>query len=155
MIDKRRRQLRFRSITLVLLAFGAVGCSDELGPEPLAVARIKGVVTNGRLPVCNGWIEFIPVDGTVGNVYSARIHDDGSFDAARVAVGINLIRMAHVSLGSNVAERVFGAYHSPIRRVIAPQLTEPIVIDLVDESVRYKMRSPAPNSPPSKAGDPQ
>jgi hypothetical protein len=149
MIDKRRRPMWFRSISLASLALGAAGCADELGPVSMAVAPVKGVVTNGRIPVRNGWIEFIPIDGTVGNPYSARIREDGSFEAARVAVGMNLIRMAHVSLGSNVAERVFGAYHSPIHRVIAPQSTEPLVINLIDESVRHRMR------PPASAGDAQ
>ena len=98
----------------------------------------------------NGWIEFIPVDGTIGNPFSAKIHEDGSFEADRVAVGVNLIRLGNTSLSSKKAERLFGAYHSPIRRIIPARSTEPIVINVFDEAVRFKMRPPGSQSAPPK-----
>ena len=75
------------------------------------------------------------MDGTVGKLRSARIRSDGSFEADRVAVGINLIRLANAPLGSVGAERLFGSYHSPIRRTIPDSSTEPLVIDVVDEAI--------------------
>jgi hypothetical protein len=156
MIDKRRQHSWFRLITLATLALAQAGCADELGPEPMAVVRVTGMVSNGRSPVRNGWIEFIPLDGTVGNPYSARIREDGSFVADRVSVGLNLIRLAHVSLGSNDAERMLGAYHSPIRRVISARSTKPLNINVFDEILQSKTHPPGrPNSPPREAGDPQ
>lgn len=140
MIDKARRQWWLRSLMLAAPFIVASGCTEELGPERMEVARVKGFVTNGRLPVRSGWIEFIPVDGTVGNPCSARIHEDGSFDAPHVAVGTDLIRLAHVSLRSVDAERLFGAYHSPIRRVIPQKPTDPILVDVVQETIRYNVR---------------
>ena len=88
MIDKRRdgfvasgdrAGVRWRS--------GRWGCSEELGPEHMPVARVKGFVKEGVRPVSEGWIEFIPVDGTVGNLCSARLHADGSFEAEHVRGG--------------------------------------------------------------------
>src|SRR5947209_4945853 len=81
-----------RSALLIGAALLPVGCSEELGPVPMPVARVHGVVTEGHRPVAGGWIEFMPVDGTVGNLRSARLEPDGSFAADRVAVGVNAIR---------------------------------------------------------------
>ena len=43
---------------LAWLAIGPSGCSEELGPEHMAVARVKGFVKEGLRPVSGGWIEF-------------------------------------------------------------------------------------------------
>jgi hypothetical protein len=154
MIDTPRCHSWFRSLVLAALALAASGCSEELGPERMVVARVKGVVTYGRFPVRRGWIEFVPVDGTIGDLCSARIHEDGSFEADHVAVGVNLIRLANVPLGSSDVERLFAAYHSPIRRRILPQPTEPIKVDVFDETVHYKMRRKSGiDFPQSEAGE--
>ncbi len=85
----------------------AAGCSEELGPERMPVTRIKGVVREGSRPVSGGWIEFIPVDGTVGNLCSARLGPDGSFDADKVPVGVNLIRLVNAPLTSAGRNRIW------------------------------------------------
>jgi hypothetical protein len=135
MIDKRRLFLWFRPLALALPAMGSSGCSEELGPERMPVARVTGVVREGSQPVSGGWIEFFPVDGTVGNLRSARLRADGSFEADHVPVGLNLIRLVNVPLSSPAAKQIFGAYTSPIRRTILAQPTEPLLIDVVDESI--------------------
>jgi hypothetical protein len=138
MIDKCQWLSLLRSIALAWLAVGSCGCSEELGPERMIVTPVKGFVREGRSAVTAGWIEFLPVEGTVGNLRSAKIGKDGSFEAEHVAVGVNLIRLANAPLGSQNAERLFGSYQSPIRRTVLPQPTEPIVIDVFEEAIRFK-----------------
>jgi hypothetical protein len=115
------------------IAASLAGCKEELGPETMPVAHVTGVITEGRRPVSGGWIEFMPHDGTIGNLRSARIRADGTFDADGVAVGSNVIRLVNAPLASKVAREVFGAYTSPIRRTILVRPTEPLVIDLALE----------------------
>lgn len=138
MIDNPRLVSWLRAIALACVALGSWGCSEELGPEHMPVARVKGFVKEGVRPVSDGWIEFIPVDGTVGNLCSARLHADGSFVAEHVPVGVNLVRLVNAPLSSPSVKQVFGAFFSPIRRTIPAQPTEPIVIDVVAEAIRFK-----------------
>ena len=142
MFDQRRRLPWLLSIALAPLAFGSSGCSEELGPEQMPVTRVKGVVRQGQSPVSGGWIEFMPVEGTVGKLRSARLRNDGSFETERVPVGLNLIRLANAPLGSRSAERLFGSYRSPIRRTIPAESTLPLVIDVRDEAIRFNSSHP-------------
>jgi hypothetical protein len=137
MISKRLLFSRLSPFPLAWLAMGLAGCSERLGPpERMPVTQVTGLVTEGSRRVSGGWIEFFPVDGTVGNLRSARIRPDGSFQADRVPVGLNLIRLVNVPLGSPQARKIFGAYTSPIRRTVPAHPTEPIVVDVVEESIR-------------------
>jgi hypothetical protein len=114
------------------------GCSEELGPVPMPVTRVRGVVTEGPRPVAGGWIEFIPVDGTVGNLRSARLGSDGSFDADGVAIGANLIRLVEARIETPPFVRMFGSFASPIRCVIAADSHAALRIDLVEEAARAR-----------------
>jgi hypothetical protein len=127
-----------RTFALALLALASSGCSEELGPELMPVTRVQGVVKEGRRPVSGGWIEFFPVDGTVGNLRSARLNSDGTFETDRVPIGLNLIRLVNVPFSTPGARQVFGAYTSPIRRKIPAESTEPVVIDILDELVLWQ-----------------
>jgi hypothetical protein len=150
-----------RSVVLVwplLLATCATlpGCSEELGPVPLDVTSVRGVVTEGRKPITGGWVEFFPVDGTVGNLRSARLRPDGTFQADRVAVGRNLIRLVNFRSESKSIEHLFGSMQSPIRRVVVKNATEPITIDLFEEAMAYQRSRQLPSgAQPAKAGKPQ
>jgi hypothetical protein len=148
------RPRRRIALWLAMVAFwptvvGSPGCSEELGPEHRVVARVKGVVREGGKPVTSGWIEFFPVDGTVGDLCSARIGADGSFEALYVPVGVNLIRLVNVPVTSPAAKQVFGAYKSPIRRTIAAVPPGPIVVDVVDEAIRFRNEQSASTRPPA------
>ena len=77
------------------------------------------MLREGSRPVSGGWIEFFPVEGTVGNLRSARVRADGSFEADGVAVGENLIRLVNAPVELSGATQLFGSFQSPIRRVIA------------------------------------
>lgn len=127
----------FAGLFALLLALSS-GCSEELGPETLPVAPVRGRVTDQGRPVSRGWIEFYPVDGAVGNLRSARIAPDGTFFADRVAVGRNLVRLVNMPVESLAVRRILGAFHSPIRRSIPPGGDQTIEVDVVDEFLRYQ-----------------
>ena len=114
------------------------GCGDALGPVPLRVASVRGVVREGKRPLSGGWVEFFPVDGTVGNLRSARIQSDGSFEAEGIAVGKNLIRLVNAHIESPGAAQLFASFQSPIRRVIPERGGAPIDVDLVEEAIRFR-----------------
>jgi hypothetical protein len=126
-----------RSCLLWTLAF-FLGCGAVIGPESMPVASVKGVVTEGQRPVGGGWIEFIPVGGTVGKLRSARLAANGTFDAMGVAVGVNLVRVVHASIESPAIARVVSDFASPIRRVVSREGGQFLTIDLLEETVRFQ-----------------
>jgi hypothetical protein len=136
MIIKRRLVLAVGPIAVVCVTLAIAGCTEELGPESMPVARVKGSVTEGGRPLSGGWIEFLPVDGTVGNLRSARIRADGSFDVDSVAVGLNLLRLVNAGVAKKLD--IFTTFYSPIRRRIPAQPGEPFRIELIDEAIRYQ-----------------
>ena len=110
MIDKARRHRWFCSLTLASLIVATSGCSEELGPERMDVARVMGFVTNGRIRVRAGWIEFIPAQTELSvSLARPRTTKTVRSNAPDVAVGTDSIRLANVSLRSVDAERLFGA----------------------------------------------
>ena len=109
MFDRRILLTRLGPLSLIWVSLAAGGCTEELGPENLPVARVSGVVREGDRPVGGGWIEFIPVDETVGNLCSAKLGVDGSFNAKSVAVGVNLIRLVNAPLKTPGANQLVGA----------------------------------------------
>ncbi len=138
MNDKVRVAAVFRRVLIVGLGLLMPGCSEELGRTPMRSTRVKGVIRNGAHPVSGGWIEFYPVNGTVGNLRSARLHADGSFEAEGVALGENLIRFVNAPIDSPVASQLFQSYGSPIRRVITEPPGAMVEINLVEEVIRFK-----------------
>ena len=50
----------------------AAGCAEELGPTKKVLVDVSGRVRLGATPVSGGWVEFIPIDGAVGDVRAAR-----------------------------------------------------------------------------------
>jgi hypothetical protein len=121
----------------------------------MPVTRVQGIVTEGRRPISGGWIEFMPVDGTVGNLRSARIRSDGKFDADGVAIGQNAIRLINAPLETPADKQLFGSNISPIRRKIDADPSAPLKIDLVEESSRFRVqrsRETARMMPPTGEG---
>jgi hypothetical protein len=105
-------------------------------------AEVSGVVREADRPVAGGWIEFLPIEGTVGNLRSARIAADGSFRAERVAVGLNALRLVNAPIQMPQGRALFGQYTTPVRRVIPPVPEGPIRIELVDEALRFQAGRP-------------
>jgi hypothetical protein len=130
-----------RAVGLSWLCLFLPGCRNALGPEKMPVATVDGRVTERGRPLSVGWIEFVPVDGTVGLLRSARLRPDGTFHATRVPVGLNLIRLVNVDIDPR-ARRVFGAFNSPIRRTIAEHPDKSIEIDIIDEAIKFKVSYP-------------
>ena len=141
-----------RGVWLATLALAWLpGCREELGPETLPVASVRGQVTEGGKPVSRGWIEFYPVDGALGNLRSIRIGPDGRFAAHGVAVGRNLVRLVNMPVSSLAVRQILGAFHSPIRRNIPPGGNQAIQVDVIDEFMSYQ-RSLMPSTEAGAAG---
>jgi hypothetical protein len=113
------------------LALLGLGCREELGPEYMPTTRVVGRVHIRSTPVGGGWIEFFPVEGTIGKLRTARIRPDGTFVADRVSLGRNAIQIAHARMPPPfwpVFERA-----AIIRRDIVNVPETSIDIDLQDE----------------------
>lgn len=117
------------------LAF--IGCGEELGPEVIPHTAASGVVLVSGRPVDGGWVEFMPVDGTLGDITSARVRPDGTFRLDRAPVGEVSIRLVDVPLGSTGAGWIF-RNNSPIRRVTQSPPGPPMTIEVVEELMRYR-----------------
>jgi hypothetical protein len=153
MNDRSLTIAMLRRITIAASALLVIGCGDAMGPVPLRLVPVRGVVREGRRPLSGGWIEFFPVDGTVGNLRSAHIRSDGSFEAEGIAVGKNLIRLVNARIESPVAAQLFASYQSPIRRVISERVGTPIDVDLVEEAIRFReTQARQARAEPSSAG---
>jgi len=116
----------------------AAGCEEELGPVAFPTTRVVGVVRVGGRPVERGWIEFTPIEGTVGNLRSSPLARDGTFEATGVAVGKHVVSL--VGLPKAVNDRFGPAFQAtakhPILRTIAPGDVTRLEIDLLEESIR-------------------
>lgn len=136
----RSRFPTIRPALLIGAALISVGCSEELGPVPFPVARVHGVVTAGHRPISGGWIEFLPMDGTVGNIRSARLRGDGKFVADGVAIGENAIRLVDAPIERPDYRATFGTFRTSIRRIIPADPSAPLTIDLDEEWIRSPSR---------------
>jgi hypothetical protein len=120
------------------LPAGLAGCREELGPVALRTTRVTGTIREGGRPVGRGWVEFVPIEGTVGNLRTAAIGPDGRFEATRVAVGRNLIGLVNVPMSLPDGPRLFAPSASPIRRAIPAGDPAVLEIDLLEEAIRHQ-----------------
>jgi len=114
------------------------GCREELGPVKYPTTRVTGQVREGGRPVAGGWIEFFPVDGTVGDLRSAPIAADGRFEASGVAVGRNAIDVVHAPIRWPEVRRLLSRQGKPIRRNLPPGTATTLTIDLLEEAIRLE-----------------
>jgi len=121
----------------LVLAVALAGCGEELGPEVIPTTEVSGIVSMSGKPLGKGWVEFQPIDGALGDVRSARINPDGSFQADRVPIGTVAIRLIDVPIEPPGAAQLFSRA-SPIRRTIPERPGEPIRIDALEELLRYQ-----------------
>jgi hypothetical protein len=124
------------ALVLILTTLVGIGCREELGPEHFPVTSLSGAVVEGKDPVRGGWIEFIPIDGALGDLRSAWIRADGSFQADKVPIGPCAIRIVNARIQTRGAAELFSQLNSPIRRVIAEDSREPMRLDLIEEMVQ-------------------
>ena len=153
---KNHRHLRCLANATVLLALGSSwGCSEELGPEGMRTTSVHGKITQTGRAIDGGWIEFLPADGTVGNLRSAQIKPDGTFSADRVPIGSVAIRLLDVNIippfpvNARTARGVFASY-TAIRRKIPEQPSE-LNLDLLDALIESQARKA--NAAAAAAGD--
>jgi hypothetical protein len=136
---------RLPGVLVAVVGLLLAGCSEELGPEAMPTARVEGVVRVAGEPVRAGWVEFPPVEGTVGNLRSARIGPEGRFAVDGVAVGevavgfVNLTTPPIRSASGPVNLSMFNGGQSPIRRRIRAG-TNNLVLDLAEEANGYAKR---------------
>ncbi len=135
---------RFPAVLAALVGGTVVGCTSELGPESFPASRAEGTVRIAGTPVSSGWLEFVPAEGTMGNLRSAPIHRDGSYGVDGVPRGRVVIRLVGVygppiptSLGP-VERSSFRSFLSPIRRVIDGDATSHLDLDLALEAEAYQ-----------------
>ena len=141
----------YRVVTVVgLLLTTFSGCGEELGPEQFPTAVVSGTITVAGRPLRGGWVEFVPVGGTRGDLRSAPIGPDGSYRADGVAVGRVAIGVASPRLDPGVAWPVPPAKlrfdRSPIRFTI-PEGASPLRRDF-DLAAEFS----ASQSPPRNDG---
>jgi hypothetical protein len=144
-MNRSNRETRGRGAIVWLAMLGILpGCSEELGPELMRTTSVHGKITQGGRPIENGgWLEFIPVDGTVGTERSCRIQPDGTFSSDRVPVGTVGIRLVDLTIHPpfpmepREARRFFGSFPPKIRRTIPAQPSE-LDIELIDAMVAFK-----------------
>jgi hypothetical protein len=133
----RARRYPSAAVFVVIAGLLASGCSRVFGPVPRPVAQVRGELHEGGRPISGGWIEFMPSGGTIGNLRSARINADGTFDADHVAVGENAIRVVNAHVDATPYLNIVGQTVSPIRRVIRSDDHATLSIDLRDEALRF------------------
>jgi hypothetical protein len=128
----------------LLIGLGtAAGCSEELGPEKFETTRIKGRVISNAKPVTTGWVEILPTEGTMGNLRTAKIQPDGTFETDGTPVGkvaIILVKIPpdqYPTPFGTVPSLVFQVVNSPIRRTIPPGTECRVDLDLGVEAFRY------------------
>jgi len=136
--ERRPPRRRVLLSLLAPLAGLAAACREELGPERFPTTTVSGKVLEGGQPVGGGWIEFFPVEGTIGKLRSARIRADGTFEARGVAIGTNALRLVHAPIRMPGGARLFGSYATPLRRRISEHPEPPLEIELVEEALRYQ-----------------
>jgi len=110
------------------------GCAEEWGRTPIAGVEVSGRVREGARPISGGWIEFIPVDGAVGHLRSAPLHEDGTFQATRLGLGPHVVRL--VRPASPGVDPIFQQFTSPLRVVVEPGAR--VDIDLARERRRLQ-----------------
>lgn len=113
----RRRFARpGRSAGLLTLAVIFIGCAEERDPETWPNVAVSGRVRVGEQPLEGGWIEFLPIDGTVGVLGSARMDRCGRFRVEQVPagrVGIRLVGFAPIV----PEDRMVGVFLQQVRQV--------------------------------------
>ena len=133
---------RYRGLWLLawpaMLGLFVPACSEELPRPASPLARVSGKVMEGNRPIGGGWIEFVPVERTVGRLRSAPIAPDGSFSVEGVGVGPNNIGLVDIPSTIPGARRLFDTLGTSIRRDIGPQGDPTLTINLYDEFARYQ-----------------
>jgi hypothetical protein len=122
-----------RTIRVAFLIAALTGCGEEVrATRPPATVQVSGRVRDGARPVAGGWVEFLPVDGTVGHLRSAPLDQDGVFRLAGLGIGRHAVRLVHRN--PVAIDPMFQQFTSPLRVDVTPGAR--IDIDLARERAR-------------------
>ncbi len=144
---------------IAVTTFLVAGCGEEWGPEPMMTTRVEGSVAVDGRPLTSGWVEFLPVGGTVGNMRTAPIGTDGRFAADKVPVGRVAVALPVLS-GPPIATAFGGVplsefrmQSTPIRRAIPAGSALRLDLDLGTEAREARRRrfSTSPPAPGTRA----
>ena len=130
--------------TVVAIAVLALlsGCGRALGPERMETATVRGRVHFRDVPIASGWVEFVPTEGTIGRLRSAKLAPDGSFEARAVPVGRVAIRLAGPPLprtgDPGIDNFFFMCRQSFLIRRNVPEGGAAIDIELRDEAIAFE-----------------
>ncbi|MFO0957225.1 MAG: hypothetical protein U0800_07120 [Isosphaeraceae bacterium] len=119
------------------IAMALAGCGRMTAPVPRETADVRGRLLAGGTPIGRGWVQFWPVEGTVGNMRAAPLEADGSFRMTRAPVGRVVVLVtpaAPIDGGDRYrAARIARAqgFDSPIRLTIGNPPADPLNIDLL------------------------
>jgi hypothetical protein len=114
------------------------GCREELGPEPMPTATVTGRIHVAGEPIGGGWVEFHPVEGTVGLSRSAPLALDGTFRADKVPIGRVVIHLEQTKVEPTFKE-LLRRLPSPRREIQGPCVLD---LDLAEEARRARARPP-------------
>ena len=131
------QSVRHLWLAALCLSFCA-GCSEELGSAPMPTTRVTGFIHEGQRPIRSGWVEFLPIDGTVGLTRSAPIRPDGTFSAEGVPVGEVVVGINGADIRVRDGRRIFDSLGSPIRRRVAAKSSALLDIDVFQEYAEYQ-----------------
>lgn len=126
---------RVARLSPLLALLALCGCGEEWGPTPKDRVDVQGRVRVGTHPVSGGWVQFIPIDGAVGDVRSARLRPDGTFKATKVARGRNAMRVVYPPARLAI-DRLFQQFYTPVRPWIDGNSS--LDIDLLREALRAR-----------------
>lgn len=141
--------LRARALAFLLpLLTGALGCQVHTRESP--TVSVSGHVRLDRQPITRGWIEFLPIEGNIGQLRVAPVGAGGAFHATRVpagTVGIRFIPTRRLTPDNhNLAapiHQLTNAYL--IQRQIPEAGATDLDIDLSDEAFRLIRLEVAPS----------
>ncbi len=112
----------------------ATGCAEEWGPDWIPGAEVSGRIHRSGQPLTQGWLEFLPVDGTIGQLRSVPINPDGTFLTNGVAPGSVAIRVVGADLSGSEYSLFSQIY--VIRREVRDAQANKLDIDLEQERQR-------------------
>ncbi len=123
---------------LAVMAVWIAGCREELGPVHFPTSRVQGVIRVGTRPLGGGWVELTPIRGTVGNMRTAPIARDGSFQVDRVPVGKIAIGVMNAPIDPVLLAQFHPLHDQPVQRTIVRGDSNRLEIDLLEEILRRR-----------------
>ncbi len=124
------------------------GCGRACGPEVFPTTLIRGRIHLDDRPIGPGWLEIVPIEGTLGRLCSAPLAKDGTFSATKVPVGRVAIRLVVPPLqrtgDSRMDQFLFQARRMAlIHRTVAASNDARLDLDLRAEMAEFERRYPS------------